>query len=83
MTVDEQERTGLGHEHRRARRPAGAGRPRRSRVRIIAGVAGGLAEFIGAEPRTVRWLWGISLPLSGGLTAVAYLVLWLMLPAQK
>jgi phage shock protein PspC (stress-responsive transcriptional regulator) len=70
----------LGHGHRRARRPAAAAPLARSDKRVVAGVAAGVAEFVGADPRAVRWLWAITLPLSGGLTAVAYLALWAMLP---
>lgn len=71
----------LMHDHRRARRPVAEQRLSRSRDRRIAGVAGGVADFVGARPWTVRLLWLVSLPLSGGITGVAYLLLWLILPA--
>jgi phage shock protein PspC (stress-responsive transcriptional regulator) len=78
--ADDRQSDALRHDHRRARRPAAAARLGRSHRRLIGGVAAGVAEFTGADPKTVRWLWLITLPLSGGLTAVAYLALWAMLP---
>lgn len=74
----------LVHDHRRARRPvAGAGLARSGSDRVLAGISGGIAQFIGANPRVVRVLWIVSLPLSGGLTAIAYLLLWLLLPLER
>ena len=70
------------HDHRRARRPEGDQRLRRSRAAVIGGVAGGVAGFVGAEPRVVRLLWLLSLPFSGGITGLAYLLLWLILPGE-
>lgn len=73
---------GLRHDHRRARRPASQERLLRSRERRFGGVAGGVAEYVGASPLVVRLIWLASLPLSGGLTGVVYLLLWLMLPLE-
>lgn len=67
--------------HRRRRQPLSGARIRRSRYRLVAGVAAGIAEFVGANVAVVRWIWLASLPLSGGLTAVAYLALWGLLPS--
>jgi phage shock protein PspC (stress-responsive transcriptional regulator) len=72
----------LGHDHRRARRPEGAPSLGRASKPMVLGVAGGVAEYIGANPTTVRWLWFLSLPLSGGLSGVAYLVLAALLKAN-
>jgi phage shock protein C len=74
----------LPHRQRRARRPLGAEAPlRRSREhRVVAGVCGGIATFVGARPRTVRWLWIVSLLPSLGITALAYPALWWLLPLQ-
>jgi phage shock protein C len=72
----------LPHQQRRARRPLGAAAPlRRSREdRVLAGVCGGIASFVGARSRTVRWLWVVSLLPSLGVTALAYPALWWLLP---
>ncbi len=74
----------LRHDQRRARRPAGATALRRSASeRRLAGVAGGIATFTGADPRWVRVLFVVSVPLSLGVTAVGYLLLWGLLPAER
>ncbi len=74
----------LRHEQRRARRPSGGGAPlRRSRDGgRIAGIAAGIAAFVGADPRTVRALFVLTIPLSLGLTVPGYLLLWLLLPVE-
>jgi phage shock protein C len=47
--------------------------------RVIAGVAGGIAQHFGLDPTLVRVAWALTL-LFGGLGALAYLVLWIVLP---
>jgi phage shock protein PspC (stress-responsive transcriptional regulator) len=73
----------LPHDQRRARRPSGAPSAlRRSREeRVIAGVCGGIAAFVGTPPLRIRAIWLISLIPSLGVTALAYPLLWLLLPA--
>ena len=70
----------LTHNQRRARRPASAGVLRRSRDRLIGGVAGGVATYINANPTAVRWGFAIVLVLSAGVFSLAYVLLWLLLP---
>lgn len=72
----------LSHDQRRARRPSGAGAAlrRSGSDRRLAGVAGGVAAFTGAAPGTLRTLFLVSVPLSLGITAGGYLLLWLLLP---
>lgn len=48
--------------------------------RKIAGVCGGIAEYLGWDPTLVRVLW-IVLTLLGGSGILAYLILWLVMPA--
>lgn len=64
-------------QERRARHPTGSEkRLRRSRdERVITGLCGGIAEYVGAEPRSVRWLFVATLVLTLGTLAVAYLLL--------
>lgn len=83
MSADERSDP-LLHRQRRARRPTGGARPlRRSRDdRWMAGIAGGVATFTGADPRWVRALFVVTVPLSLGLTVVGYLLLWLLLPSD-
>ncbi|MCS7221082.1 MAG: PspC domain-containing protein [Anaerolineae bacterium] len=60
----------------------GGGRPlRRSRDRMVAGVCGGLAEYLGIDPTLVRVLWVFGTLLSLGVIGLlAYLALMLVMP---
>lgn len=62
---------------RRARQPRGSEkRLLRSREqRVITGLCGGIGEYIGAEPRKVRWVFALTLILTLGTVSVAYLML--------
>lgn len=72
---------GLTHDQRRARRPATDKPLRRSREhRLIGGVCGGIAEFVNADPRTVRLVYLLSALPSLGFTLVGYFLLWLLIP---
>ena len=48
--------------------------------RVIAGVAGGIAERFGLDPTLVRIAWVVSI-FFGGFGIVLYVVLWIALPA--
>jgi len=52
---------------------------RSSRDRMIAGVAGGLAEYFDIDPVLTRAGFVI-LTLSGGLGILTYIVLWIIMP---
>lgn len=55
---------------------------RSRRHRIIAGVAGGMAERLGAPVWLVRLLWLILL-LPGGLPGIVpYLICWIIIPSE-
>lgn len=47
--------------------------------RVIAGVCGGLASYFNLDPVFLRILW-IVLVLCFGVGAVAYMILWLVMP---
>ncbi len=49
--------------------------------RIIAGVCGGIGEYIGIDPVIVRILWVLTLFL-GGSGVIAYILAWLIIPHQ-
>jgi phage shock protein C len=55
---------------------------RRSRQhRMIAGVCGGLAEWLGWDPTVVRVLYVVVSVLSAGFPGiVAYIILWMVMP---
>ncbi len=52
----------------------------RSRDRQLAGVAGGMAEYLDIDPTVMRILWIIVGLASGGLALVAYVILALVIP---
>jgi phage shock protein C len=54
---------------------------RSRRHRIIAGVCGGLAEYLGWSPTGVRLLMLLSFLLPGP-QIIAYLVMWLVIPNE-
>jgi phage shock protein C len=55
---------------------------RSRRHRLIAGVAGGLAETLGVPIWLMRLLWLILL-LPGGLPGlIPYLILWVIMPSR-
>ena len=74
----------LSHDQRRSRRPVGLRPLRRSRQHaVLAGVCGGIADFVGAPPRVLRVVWLASLVPSLGMTAIGYLLLWWLLPLES
>ncbi|MGI6148448.1 MAG: PspC domain-containing protein [Firmicutes bacterium] len=54
-------------------------RLRRSRDRKIAGVCGGIAEYLGIDPTIVRLIWLIALLLYG-TGFWAYVICWIVIP---
>jgi phage shock protein PspC (stress-responsive transcriptional regulator) len=66
-------------------RPPLAGLPpglvRRPDERVVAGVCAGIARWIGVDPLVVR-VATVVLALANGVGVVAYLVAWLVLPAE-
>lgn len=60
------------------------GKPRLklSKDRVIAGVCGGLAEWVGWPPGKVRVVYVVVSVLSAAFPGIlAYLVLWLVMPS--
>ena len=53
---------------------------RKSKDRILAGVAGGIAEFIGWEPRQIRAIWVAAGFLTGGTAVIVYTVCAFVFP---
>ena len=55
----------------------------RSRTeRMIAGVCGGIAEYIGIDPTLVRVIW-VLITLMAGVGALLYLILWVVMPLEQ
>ncbi len=51
----------------------------KSNNRMIAGVCGGVAEFLGWDPTLVRVIWALCI-LLGGFGLILYIILWLVMP---
>ena len=50
--------------------------------RIVAGVAGGMADYFGINPTIVRILWILAF-LPGGVPGLAlYVLCWLLMPSE-
>lgn len=74
----------LPHQQRRARRPATPQSLRRvSHGRWLGGVLGGIAAFLGADPRWLRGGFIVALIATLGLLALPYLLLWWLLPGTE
>ncbi len=52
----------------------------RSRDRMLAGVAGGMAEYLDIDPTIIRILWVIIGIASAGFALIAYVILALIMP---
>jgi phage shock protein C len=57
---------------------------RRSREhRIVAGVAGGMAEYLGLPVALVRLLWLLAFVPGGIPGTVLYIICWILIPSQR
>jgi len=54
----------------------------RSRNRMIAGVCGGLAEYLGIDPTIIRLLWALAVFVMG-TGVLLYLVAWIIIPEDS
>ena len=50
--------------------------------RVIGGVAGGVAEYLDADPAIVRVIWALLALLTGGVFFVLYIVMWMVVPEE-
>jgi len=46
----------------------------------LAGVCGGIGDYLDIDPVLVRLVWILTLFLTGGITFLVYILMWLMLP---
>lgn len=84
MTESSERVDALLHRQRRARRPASAARLHRPVAgRRLGGVCRGIADFVSGDVRLVRALWLVSVPLSLGVSLIAYALLWMLLPGPE
>ena len=50
--------------------------------RMIAGVAGGVAERLDADPSIIRIVWAVLIFLTGGLALLVYIVMAIVVPER-
>jgi phage shock protein C len=50
--------------------------------RMLAGVAGGLAEIWDADPSLIRIVWAMLVVLTGGLALLVYIIMAIVVPEQ-
>ena len=55
---------------------------RSTRERMLAGVAGGLADYFDIDPTIVRLVWALSFFATGPLALLLYVVCALIIPRQ-
>ena len=55
---------------------------RNKKNRMIAGVCGGIAKYLNADPTIVRLIWAIATLLLLGLGIFAYLIAWIIIPEK-
>lgn len=53
---------------------------RRREDRMVAGVCGGVADYLGVDPTLVRLLTVVGALFSFGAVAVAYVAAWILMP---
>ena len=54
----------------------------RSKDKMIAGVAGGLANYLDIDPTIIRILF-VVIAFAGGASLLAYLIMWIIVPEEK
>lgn len=54
----------------------------RSKEKMIAGVAAGLANYFDIDPTIVRILF-VVIAFAGGASILAYLIMWIIVPEEK
>ena len=50
--------------------------------RMLAGVAGGLAEMWGADPALIRIIWALLVIFTGGIALLVYIVMAIVVPEE-
>ncbi len=50
--------------------------------RIIAGVCGGIGEYLDVDPTVIRFIW-VVFSLLYGAGIIAYIIAWLIIPLEE
>jgi phage shock protein C len=56
---------------------------RSKRNRIIAGVCGGIGEYLDVDPTVIRVVWVVLTIISVGAGILAYIAAWLIIPEEE
>ena len=57
---------------------------KRSRTnRMIAGVCGGIGEYLAIDPNVIRLIWVVVTVFTAGTGILAYLLAWLIIPEEE
>jgi phage shock protein C len=57
---------------------------KRSRTnRMIAGVCGGVGEYLAIDPNVIRLIWVVVTVFTAGTGILAYLLAWLIIPEEE
>jgi phage shock protein C len=54
----------------------------RSKEKMVAGVAGGLADYLNLDPTVIRILF-VVIAFAGGASVLAYLIMWIIVPEER
>ena len=76
-------RDALSHEQRRARRPNSQLKFRRSKHKVLAGIASGITNYTAVDTSLIRILLVIAALMSFGIVVFVYLALWLLIPLEE
>lgn len=55
---------------------------RSKKNKVLAGVCGGIGEYLNVDPVVIRLLWAI-FTLMGGAGIIAYIIAWIIIPEEK
>ncbi|QQR92789.1 MAG: PspC domain-containing protein [Candidatus Iainarchaeum archaeon] len=55
---------------------------RSSTDKVLGGVCGGIAEYLGVDPVVIRLIWVVA-SLFWGIGIIAYILAWIIIPARK
>jgi len=55
---------------------------RSKKYRIVAGICGGIGEYLKVDPTLIRLLWLLISVMGMGSGVVAYIIAWIIIPEE-
>jgi phage shock protein C len=55
---------------------------RSKKDRIVAGVCGGIGNYLNTDPTVIRLVWALCTLVSMGIGIIAYIAAWLIIPEE-